>query len=111
MTKSDEAKFVALMSGMAMSYRQEIGEPLLAVWWAALEDLDFATLAAAVNKAVRECEFMPSVAELRNIARPKRVHYEHCDDVIARIYGRRPGSEPAAIGESVTDFVKKLGQP
>lgn len=61
----DREKFAALMGKMAMAYRQEIGKPWLDGMWLGLDDVEYEALETAVKQAMRECKFMPTVADLR----------------------------------------------
>jgi hypothetical protein len=80
MKAPDRVKFAALMSGLAMSFRQEIGEPLLTAWWLGLSDLDYPDLEDAVMKGLRTCEFMPTVAKLRELAAGKPCEFHRRRD-------------------------------
>jgi hypothetical protein len=65
--KPDKLAFVAAMNQLCAGYRAEPTEALLEFYWEALSDKSPSDLAAAVKRAARECERMPSAAELRRL--------------------------------------------
>jgi len=60
--------FAILIAGIAATFRQEPTEPLLEAYWLGLQDLPFRAVKAAASRALRQCRFLPSVAELRELA-------------------------------------------
>src|SRR3954470_14836140 len=68
MTESDRKPFADLVTGLAVNFRQEVSLALRQAYWLGLGDLPMESITVAVTRALRECEFMPSVAELRKFA-------------------------------------------
>ena len=68
MTGNDKARFGDLVGSLAVAMRMEASTPFLRAYWLALEDLTIDELETAVKRARRECEFMPTVAQLRKLA-------------------------------------------
>lgn len=68
MQPSDRERFAVLMNGMASTFRQEPTEALLTGYWIGLRDLPIEAIESAVGRGLRECRFMPCVAELREMA-------------------------------------------
>lgn len=66
----DRQAFGLTIQGLAANFRVEQTEPLLHVMWMGLEDIPVDRFLAAAKRALKECEFMPSVAELRKLASP-----------------------------------------
>jgi len=66
----------AVKAGVTMlciTYNREESRELLDAYWTALGELPARAVAAAVKRALKECEFMPAPAVLRKFAR------ESCD--------------------------------
>lgn len=68
MLESDRKNFVTAIAAMAATFRQEGTEAIYEGYWVGLSDLDWPAVKLAVTRAIRECEFMPSAAELRKKA-------------------------------------------
>lgn len=66
----DREAFGLTIQGLAANFRVEETEALLHVMWMGLEDMPIDRFLAAAKRALKECEFMPSVAELRRLATP-----------------------------------------
>ena len=67
-TKRDVDRFRSAIGGMAVTFRQEASEILFDGYWMGLADLPIEVVERAVVQAIRECKFMPTVAELRESA-------------------------------------------
>lgn len=61
-------RFAAAIVGLFESYRQKASEGLLRIWYEALADVSPAALDRAVVQAIQKLKFMPTVAELRELA-------------------------------------------
>lgn len=68
MNKNDDVRFVELMTILAASFRQEVGQATLEGYSIGLGDTPIDAIELAVKRAIRECKFFPSVAELRELA-------------------------------------------
>ena len=64
----DRAKFVTLMQALAGCYHKQADEPMLLGYELGLDDLPITDVNAAVRRAIKERQFMPSPAELRELA-------------------------------------------
>lgn len=64
----DKKAFAAVIGGLAVSTGKEADSILLKAYWVGLEDLPIDAVQRAAMKALRESKFMPSVAELRELA-------------------------------------------
>ena len=76
-TASPERKRVALgvvtrfrnaIAGMALTFRRDVAEVLFDGYWMGLSDLPIEATEHAVQRAIRSCKFMPTVAELRELS-------------------------------------------
>lgn len=72
MEASDKPWFKGQVDMLAINFRQEISPPLYHAMWAGLEDINKANVETAIKRALRECEFMPVVATLRDLAGHKK---------------------------------------
>lgn len=68
MTEHEKPEFAEIIGGIAVSFRQEATKPLLRAYWMGLGDLELGEVKRAATKALRACRFMPTVAELRELA-------------------------------------------
>lgn len=68
MNDRDRKRLAELITLLAEGFRQSVTEATLLAYWMALEDLPLKGVEAAVNKALRECKFMPTAAELRSMS-------------------------------------------
>lgn len=66
-TPAGTQRFTELMQGLAATFRVQADEALFMGYEMALDDLPIDTIAGAVRRACRECQFMPSGAELRKM--------------------------------------------
>lgn len=76
MNQNDLAEFGRLITGMGLAFRQEITTPLLTAYRMGLDDKPLDRIRHAIARAIRECKWMPTVAELREMATVHRLH-EH----------------------------------
>jgi len=72
MTPADRPRFALLIAALVLPFRQDITEMLIEGYWLGLDDLPLADVERAVKRAARESKWMPSVAELRELAGAKR---------------------------------------
>lgn len=63
--KPHSAFLLVWLDKLAAAYRQEITEETQAMYLQNLSDLQPSRLAEAFNRAIRECKFFPTVAEIR----------------------------------------------
>ena len=68
MEASDAKQFTELMTALAATFGRNAGEALLLGYRMGLEDLPIKSIKTAIGKAMREKEYMPTVAELRCLA-------------------------------------------
>lgn len=61
-------RFATAIVGLFESYRQKASDALLRIWFQALGDIPPDVLDAAVVQAIQKLKFMPTVAELRELA-------------------------------------------
>ncbi len=72
MEESDRPRFALAIEAMAATFRAEATPALLLGYWMGLGDLPLDDVHTAIGKAIRECEFMPTVARLRILAKKPR---------------------------------------
>lgn len=68
MKPNELEKFQGLIAALATCFGREADEPLYAGFKLGLHDLSLAEISRAVSKAISTCKFMPTVAELRELA-------------------------------------------
>lgn len=68
MTESDRERFALAVNAMAATFRQEPTRAMLHGYWLGLRDLPVEAVEKAVEAGIRNCRFMPAVAELREYA-------------------------------------------
>lgn len=68
MNADDESAFNALITGAAFNFRFEVTPLVLETLWQGLQDLTLGQVANATGRAIRELQFMPTVAEMRRLA-------------------------------------------
>lgn len=68
MTPNDKTRFVQAIGAMAATFRQEATEMVFTGYRLGLEDLSIEAIEHAATRAIRECKFMPTVSELRDLA-------------------------------------------
>jgi hypothetical protein len=67
-TESDLEEFIRFLTALAASFGREADEPTCMAYEIGLSDLPLAACKAAMMRGMRECKFMPSPAELRELA-------------------------------------------
>ena len=67
-SKTVRRRFGTAIAAMAATFRQEATRALVKGYELGLEDLPIASIEQAVARALRQCKFMPSAAELRELA-------------------------------------------
>jgi Domain of unknown function (DUF6475) len=65
--------FAASLAILGGTFNRQITGPVLEGYWMALEDLGDEALATAVKKSLVTCKFMPTPAELRELAGVKEI--------------------------------------
>lgn len=80
--KRRASSFASWMSKLAAAYRQEISIETQVMYLQLLSDLPLDRLNLAFEHAVRECKFMPTIAEIRDfeeevIVEPERIAAAH----------------------------------
>lgn len=120
MEKADSKKFKELVQALGANFRAEVTTPLLQAMWIGLSDLPLGKVTHAVQRAMRECEFMPPVARLRELAgkgknlRPYHLPYSGLSpaekkqiqgtwEAAEKIPG---GAPPVHVGELIGHFMK-----
>ena len=68
MGDSEKREFLLAMAALAATFRQEASEAVFEGYWRGLRDLPLAAVNVAVDRAMRECKFLPTVCELRERA-------------------------------------------
>lgn len=68
MEPSDLGKFTELVTALAAAFGRETEKATFVAYKIGLEDLPIAAINHAIGRALRECKFMPSPAELRELA-------------------------------------------
>jgi hypothetical protein len=61
----DKQNFGVLIQGLAANFRAEMSDAQVAIMWLGLGDLSLGEMETATRRALLECRFMPTVAELR----------------------------------------------
>jgi len=68
MIEKDRELFAKLISGLALTFGRDISDVLLFGYWIGLNDLPYSQVESAVAKAMKQCRFMPTVFDLRELA-------------------------------------------
>jgi hypothetical protein len=68
MDKQQASQFVELITALAMTFRVEADSAVIRGYLMALDDLPLSRVTKAVRTAMRQCKFMPTAAELRELA-------------------------------------------
>lgn len=68
MVKQDKAAFAEAVAALAVTFGKECDKPMLRGYWMGLEDVPIDNVRLACRRALRECEYMPTVAQLRKMA-------------------------------------------
>jgi hypothetical protein len=66
--KTDSDRFSKTVCALALTFNREATEMLISAYWMALSDLDIKSIEAASITAMRQCRFMPTPSELRDLA-------------------------------------------
>jgi hypothetical protein len=69
MERGDKRAFQDLIRTLAVAFRTEVTPALLQAYWLGCEEYPLEHVSAAVKTAIREKEFMPPVAQLRDLVR------------------------------------------
>jgi hypothetical protein len=65
---ADYNRFLRAIGALGVAYRTDTDSDLFAVYWLALADIAIQDVEHACTRALRECKFFPSVAELRELS-------------------------------------------
>lgn len=68
MTNEDREQFSLLIEAMASAFSADASAGLVLGYWMGLKDLDLPAIEHAIDRALRECKFMPKPVELRALA-------------------------------------------
>lgn len=67
-SRDDRLRFVECMNALAAVFNRQIDEALYTGYQLGLSDLAVSDVERAVRRAIRECKFMPTVVELRELS-------------------------------------------
>jgi hypothetical protein len=67
MTNADRGAFARHLERLTQAFRAQGGQSLHEAYWLGLVSLDIDSVGIAVDRAIAQCERMPSVAELRRL--------------------------------------------
>jgi hypothetical protein len=91
MQESDKRHFWEMLQGLGVSARGgEVTAPVLKVYWLALNDLPREDFDKAIKRALDDCDYFPSVKELRKFAGhgkkpPEPAYLRPAEDELERI--------------------------
>ena len=68
MMDDDQTRFNNALQALMVLFRVESTAALIEAYWVALNDLDVDDVLAGIARSMRECEFMPPPAQIRNRA-------------------------------------------
>lgn len=68
MTDAEHVTFTGLLEALAASFRAEVSEALQVGYWMGLSDVPLPAFKAGVQRALRESQFMPTIAEIRKLS-------------------------------------------
>lgn len=68
MDTGDRDRFRKLLRMMVLNFRVQSGEDFLLLYWHALQDVPIAALERATDVVLAERKYMPTIAELRELA-------------------------------------------
>lgn len=68
MENHEREKFAELVTALAAAFGRETEKATFVAYMIGLEDLPLTAINTAIGRAIRECKFMPSPAELRELA-------------------------------------------
>lgn len=85
---------------MCMTFRQEATDPLLSAYRMGLSDKRIDRIQHAIERAIRECEWLPTVATLREFAAEHRYYQPPPSDQLpAPTFGAELRARIAEIGK------------
>lgn len=67
MNTNDLPEFLTVLQALAATFNRECDEPMMMGYEMGLDDLPLSTIKVAARRAMRECQRMPSVSELREL--------------------------------------------
>ena len=76
MGPKDRKGFRELIEALAAAFNAEVSEALFTGYWMGLQDLQLSDLRRAGADAIRDCQFMPKPAELRELAGAGKMSHE-----------------------------------
>jgi hypothetical protein len=90
MDDPDKKHFAEMLEGLATSTKGKLTTGVLKVYWLTLKDIPREHFDAGIGRAVAECEFFPSVAELRALSghgkqKPQPHYLRPVEDELERI--------------------------
>jgi hypothetical protein len=123
MRDADRKPFAVVIQGLAAAFRVEASTALQMAYWVGLEDLDLEDVQRAALAGLKSCEFFPTVAKLRQLAKKPHpnllkggsfvqgvgwimpfVDEEEAERKHQRLRSvPRPTSDPSPIGEIMAD--------
>lgn len=68
MVEGDRQRFREMVTALAVNFRAVVTNAYFHLLWEGLADLEYPQVRAACLRAIKECEFMPPVARLRELA-------------------------------------------
>lgn len=115
MQTSDRRHFWEMLQGLASGTKGgEMTEAKLKAYWLGLEDITREQFDTGIKRALRECEFFPSVKELRELSGHKKAppvpHYlRPAEDELERIEtcGYHTKHGPAAVAPDYVPWCRK----
>ena len=102
--------FVSWMNKLAAAYRQPIPTATQAMYLDSLDDLPLDRLELAFARAVRECKFLPSIAELRSFENDVTVPVERLEAAHQRLRERLAAQPAVETFRRALDGVPKSRQ-
>ncbi|MFP5211943.1 MAG: DUF6475 domain-containing protein [Acidobacteriota bacterium] len=67
MTQNDEARFLALFTGLCEYFDKKFSDPLLEIYFESLKDMPYEQVDAVISMAIRTLKFFPKICELREM--------------------------------------------
>lgn len=68
MTETERPDFRAILTALASTFCREVDAAAMTGYWIGLEDLELYAVQRACRRAIRECERMPTVKNIRDFA-------------------------------------------
>lgn len=97
MDDADRARFALSMNNLASVFNAEMGDIRLYAYWQALKYLPIENVREGIERATKECKFMPPPAVLRDLAPEVRAVPEWL--MLPPIDKRPPPPEVPTVGE------------